>query len=184
MQDTYLFTSPRLGFRNWEASDIHAFTRLNADPEVMRYFPAPLTLGESEAFLERLREHFRTRGYTYFASDLLDTGELLGFIGLYHQEYEAPFTPATDIGWRLFPEHWGKGYATEGARRCLNHAFDTLGLDRVVSVCPRLNSPSEMVMRKIGMRRQGEFEHPALRDRPRLNPCLWYEIKKSNFPET
>jgi RimJ/RimL family protein N-acetyltransferase len=184
MQDTYLFTSSRLGFRNWEASDVHAFARLNADPEVMRYFPATLTREASKTFMKRLQGHFRETGYTYYATELLDSRELIGFIGLLQQDYVAPFTPATDIGWRLLREHWGQGYAAEGAKRCLHHAFDALGLNRVVSVCPKVNSPSELVMRKVGMQRQGEFEHPGLRDHPWLNPCIWYEIKKSNLPKT
>ena len=179
MPGNYLFTSTRLGFRNWVETDLETFARLNADPEVMRFFPAPLTREESKAFMKRLQDQFRTKGYTYFATELLNKGELIGFIGLLHQDYEAPFTPATDIGWRLRKEYWGKGYATEGAKRCLDHAFDELGLYRVVSVCTDLNVASEQVMRKIGMQRRGEFEHPALQDHPRLNPCIWYEVKKT-----
>lgn len=173
----YLFTSARLGFRNWVESDLEALARLNADPYVMRHFPAPLSREESRDLLWRLQAHFSSRGYTYYATELLSTGEVIGFIGLKHQEFEGPFTPATDIGWRLLKETWGKGYATEGARRCLEHAF-ALGLDRVVSYCPVQNVASERIMQKVGMEKTGQFEHPGLTDHPHLNPCVWYEMKK------
>jgi len=178
----YLFTSPRLGFRNWKETDLDAFAEMNADPEVMRYFPTPLTPEESRSLLRQLQDHFRVRGYTYYATELLATGEFIGFIGLKYQEFKAPHTPATDIGWRIRNEFWGQGYATEGAKRCLQYAFAVLGLNRVVSHCPVVNTASEHVMRKIGMQKQGEFEHAALREHPQLNPCLWYEIKKCNLP--
>ncbi|MDX1332539.1 MAG: GNAT family N-acetyltransferase [Robiginitalea sp.] len=182
MAGRFLFTSPRLGFRNWEEADLDVLARLNADPEVMRYFPAPLTREESRSMLVQLQEHFASRGYTYYATELLSTGEFVGLIGLKYQEYTATFTPATDIGWRLRKEFWGQGYASEGAKRCLDHAFEDLGLNRVVSVCPALNTASERVMRKIGMQRQGEFEHPGLQGSARLNPCVWYEVKNTYLP--
>ncbi|MEJ2584823.1 MAG: GNAT family N-acetyltransferase [Robiginitalea sp.] len=179
MEREYLFTSRRLGFRNWKEADLDAFALLNGDPEVMHYFPAPLTRPESSSLLQQLQEHFRARGYTYFATELLTTGEFIGFIGLKYQVFKAPHTPATDIGWRIRKEFWGQGYATEGAKTCLQYAFGALGLKRVVSHCPVVNTASEKVMRRIGMQKQGEFEHPALYDYPQLNPCLWYELKKA-----
>ena len=178
----YLFKSERLGFRNWDPTDLDDFTLLNRDPEVMRHFPSPLTREDTKTLMDRLQRQFAEKGYTYFATELLQTGEFMGFIGLVWQEYKAPFTPATDIGWRLRKQFWGKGYATEGAKRCLEFAFNTLGLQKVVSVCPVSNHRSETVMKKIGMRKEGEFEHPGLPGNSRLNPCVWYEVKKRNFP--
>ena len=177
--DEYLFMSQRLGFRNWMQKDLEAFAAMNANPEVMRHFPSTLSREESEKAMVRYQEHYRERGYTYFAADLWQTGEFIGFIGLKYQDFEAPYTPAVDIGWRLLREFWGQGYATEGARRCLHYAFDTLGLDRVVAHCPAVNKTSERVMQKIGMAKQGEFRHPILNDHPELNPCVWYEVKKA-----
>ncbi len=177
MTGHYLFTSARLGFRNWKGSDLGALIRLNADPVVMRHFPATLTPEESRSLLLGLQSHLSLRGYTYYATELLSTGEFIGFTGLKYQEFQGPFTPATDIGWRLRKEAWGQGYATEGARRCLEHAF-ALGLERVVSFCPVRNVASERVMQKAGMEKMGEFRHPGLKDHTHLNPCVWYEVKK------
>jgi RimJ/RimL family protein N-acetyltransferase len=177
--DSYLFTSERLGFRNWNKADLDGFAAMNSDPGVMEYFPSTLPREESEKAMLRYQEHYREHGYTYFAIDVLQPRVFIGFIGLKYQKAGAPYCPAVDIGWRLKKESWGLGYATEGARRCMEYAFKTLGLDRVVSHCPKVNRPSERVMQKIGMERQGEFLHPLLADAPQLNPCVWYELKKT-----
>lgn len=101
MKEKYIFESNRLGFRNWKNDDIHEFALINADLEVMEHFPRPLTVEETIKFVKRLRNHYDRFGYNYFATEALDNGELLGFIGLAHLDYEAEFNPATDIGWRL-----------------------------------------------------------------------------------
>lgn len=101
LNQKYLFTSERLGFRDWKPKDLTEFARLNADTEVMEYLPKPLTFEETSDFLFRLKEHHSKFGFTYFATEVLETGEFIGFIGLYNQMYQSDFTPATDIGWRL-----------------------------------------------------------------------------------
>ena len=179
MNNNYLFTSERLGFRNWQDDDLEEFASMNADPEVMEHFPKELTKQESFDFIKRLQKHFEERGYNYFATEALETGEFIGFIGLAYQDYETAFTPAVDIGWRLKRSSWGKGYATEGAKRCLEFAFDDLKLDRVVSVCVLANENSENVMNKIGMVKKGTFNHPKLKEYPALEKCVWYEIQKN-----
>ena len=179
MSQPYLFTSARLGFRNWLESDLPAMAAMNEDKAVMTHFPQALQWQESEALLYRLQNQYHEKGFTYFATCLLETGDFLGFIGLSHQNYEAPFTPAIDIGWRLQQSAWGKGYATEGANACLDFAFQSLSVDRIVSVCPVSNIASEKVMQKIGMSRQGVFSHPALANYPTLQSCVWYEKKRS-----
>jgi RimJ/RimL family protein N-acetyltransferase len=174
----YIFTSKRLGFRNWRNEDLPEFAALNADEEVMEHFPKTLTKQETDDFIKRLQSHYNQHGYTYFATELLKTGELIGFIGLAYQEYEAAFTPATDIGWRLKKSAWGNGYATEGARRCLQYGFSDINLSRIFSICTWNNSKSENVMKKIGMVKKGEFTHPSLKDYPEYEKCLWYDIEK------
>lgn len=175
----HLFTSARLGFRTWSLDDVDHFAALNADPEVMKHFPAPLTREETIDFIHRLMAHQEKWGYCYFAVEVLESDEFIGFIGLARQEYESAFTPATDIGWRLKRAAWGKGYATEGAKRCLEWAFDELNEQQIISTCTLANTPSENVMRKIGMTKKGEFNHPKLVDYPEYERCLWYEIKKA-----
>jgi len=180
-EQEYIFTSKRLGFRNWKTSDLPMFTEMNAHTEVMRHFPKPLTREESLGFFSRLNSHFDDRGYTYFAVELLDSNEWIGFIGLAFQNYVTAFAPGVDIGWRLHPNFWGNGYATEGAKRCLKYAFDTLRLDKVFATCTMMNQQSENVMLKIGMSFKGEFHHPNLSEYPEIQCCKWYEILAADF---
>jgi RimJ/RimL family protein N-acetyltransferase len=176
MQKDYLFRSERLGFRNWEQSDLDDLARMNASQEVMEHFPSRLTKEQSALFLDRLQQHYDSYGYTYYAVDLLETGRFIGFIGLAYQDYETQFSPATDIGWRLLPEAWGKGYATEGAKRVLKHASEDLKLDYIFACCTLNNRASEKVMQKIGLQKQGVFKHPKLKAWPDLEDCLWYDL--------
>jgi len=177
LNDKYIFKSQRLGFRNWTKEDLSEFAKINSDSDVMEHFPKPLTKEETAEFIDRLQKHYEKNGYNYFAAEILDSGELIGFIGLAYQDYETDFTPATDVGWRLKKTAWGKGYATEGAKRCLEFAFEELGLEKVISTCTLRNTKSEHVMQKIGMSKKGEFKHPRLSNYPDFEDCVWYEIE-------
>lgn len=177
MQD-YLFTSKRLGFRNWEISDINYLFEINSNIEVMKYFPSTISKEDCEKFIHRMQQQFIKNKFCYFAVDILETKQFIGFIGISEQTYEASFTPSTDIGWRLSPNFWGKGYATEGAKKCIEYGFNILGLNEIVSVAPIVNTPSITVMKKIGMTKKEEFKHPLLKDYPALENCVLYT--KSN----
>lgn len=176
MKTNYLFESERLGFRAWTMEDLPDMAALNADPEVMRFFPATLTEQQTKDFILRMQTMLKENGYCYYAVDEKEEGNFIGFIGMFWQTYEAPFTPATDIGWRLAKNFWGKGYATEGAKRCLSHAFENLRLKQVVATAPRINQPSIHVMEKIGLQKLGEFIHPRLAGNSRLENCVYYGI--------
>ncbi len=131
-RDEYLFKSERLGFRNWRHKDLDEFTKLNSDKEVMEHFPKTLSRKEVKVLIEKLKNHFENNGFTYYATEVLETKEFIGMIGLAYQEYETEYTPAVDIGWRLKRNAWGKGYATEGAKRCLEYAFDEPNIDKII----------------------------------------------------
>ncbi len=181
MSNNYIFKSKRLGFRNWLTSDLTAFATINANAAVMEHFPKTLTEKETEQFIQRLQIHYDKHGYNYFATEMLETGELIGFIGLAFQTYQTAFTPATDIGWRLKKTAWGKGYATEGAQQCLHYAFHHLKLEKVISTCTINNTRSENVMKKIGMTKMGYFNHPNLKDYPAYEQCVWYKISAKAY---
>lgn len=178
MKKDYIFRSRRLGFRNWTKEDLTEFAKINADPEVMEHFPKPISKEETAEFIDRLKKHYQKNGFNYFAAEILDSGELIGFIGLAFQDYKSEFTPAVDIGWRLKKSAWGKGYATEGAKKCLEFAFQKLNLETVISTCIEKNSKSENVMKKVGMEKIGEFKHPKLKDYPDYEKCFCYGITK------
>lgn len=181
LKKDYLFKSERLGFRNWNDNDLTEFSKINADLEVMEYFPNPLTKTETLEFIVRLQKHYEKNGYNYFATEILETGELIGFIGLAFQEYKTEFTPATDIGWRLKRSAWGNGYATEGAKRCLEFAFKELNLEKIISVFTEKNIKSESIMKKIGMEKIGKFIHPKLKEYPEFETCICYGITKTTY---
>ena len=111
----YIFSSERLGFRNWQEEDITPMTEINNDPDVMAFFPGLLNEEQTTAFVQRMMAQYENKGFCYFAVDELATGNFIGFIGMSEQSFEAPFTPCVDIGWRLRPDAWNQGLASEGA---------------------------------------------------------------------
>jgi len=145
----------------------------------MEYFPKENTLEESQSFIIEMQNQFEERGYCYFAVDLIDTGEFIGFVGLSFQEYEAKFTPCVDIGWRLDKRFWNKSYATEAAKACLDYAFSYLKLESVYSIAPKYNTASIAVMKKLHMKFEYDFIHPSLTVESNLNPCSLYKIEKT-----
>lgn len=175
----YLFTSHRLGFRNWKESDLHPMAEINADQEVMEFFPGTQSEQETLNFIKRMQKQFSEKGFCYFAVDILDGGEFIGFIGLSEQVFEADFTPCIDIGWRLKKREWGKGYTGEGAKACLDFAFHQLKIDKVYAMAPAVNHRSEKVMKKIGMKKVKTFDHPKLLNDTRLRECILYQKLKS-----
>lgn len=184
MPAAYLFNSSRLGFRSWTSDDIESFHLINADPDVMRYFPNIPTLAETTKFIESMQAHYEDKKYCYYVVEMLETRKLIGAIGLADKTFEASFTPCTDIGWRIDKKFWGNGYATEGALACLKYGFSVLGLDKIVAMCPVVNIPSENVMKRIGMTKSIEFKHPALKNHPSLEPCVLYVANASQFVTT
>ncbi len=159
--DTAVIATERLILRNWRASDLQPFARLNADPAVMEFFPKALSEEESNAMAARIKDRIEREGWGLWAVERKDTGEFIGFTGLSVPVADLPFMPCVEIGWRLAKEHWGNGFATEAARAVLRFAFDELKLAEVVSFTAATNLRSQAVMRRIGMSNTGaDFEHP------------------------
>lgn len=170
-----MIVTPRLLLRDWKPEDREPFAALNADPEVMRYFASPLTREQSDAFADRIEAHRQEHGFTFWAAEHRETGEFAGMVGMVHLVFEAFFTPAVEIGWRLARKFWNQGLATEGASSALAHGFDTIGLDRVVAFTYEGNRASERVMEKLAMRRLGAFAHPRLSADHPLSRHVVYE---------
>lgn len=178
----YLFASERLGFRNWNLTDIDKMQEINSDEKVMEFFPGLPTREQTAEFVERMKKQFEEKGFCYFAVDKLDDNEFIGFIGLSEQTYKADFTPCVDIGWRIKSSEWNKGFATEGAKKCLDYALNTLKLETIFSVAPKANVRSEHIMKKIGLQKKYEFEHPALVNDERLKTCVLYQTEIEQYP--
>lgn len=167
----------RLLMRGWLPTDREPFAAMNADEQVMEQFPAPLTTQESNAFLDRIESHFAEHGYGLWALED-DTG-FVGFTGLLWATFEAPFTPALEVGWRLARRAWGKGYATEAARASLTRGFDEV--DSIVSFTAVTNARSWRVMERIGMRQESAFDHPKLAKGHRLERHLLYRADRQTW---
>lgn len=177
--DNYIFTSERLGFREWYPEDLPKMAEINSDPRVMEFFPSVQSAKETKEFINRMQDSLMDKGYCYYAVDRLDRQELIGFIGLMDKTFEAEFTPCVDIGWRLSANAWKQGFATEGARRCLKYAFNDLHIEKIYSMAPAVNTKSEHVMKKIGMKKLSNFIHPMVESNERLRDCVLYEISKN-----
>lgn len=181
MKRTYIFKSERLGFRYWLASDLEPMAKINTDEKVMKFFPDVNSKEQTLNFIDRMQLQFEAKGFCYFAVDKLENNEFIGFIGLSEQNYKAEFTPCIDIGWRLKSSEWNKGFATEGAKKCLEYAFTDLKLEKIYSIAPKANSKSEHIMTNIGMKKLYEFEHAFLTNNERLKICVLYEMKNNNY---
>ncbi len=179
----YLFTSERIGFRKWCLDDFDSLFKLCSSEKVMKYFPKTLDHEQTQKFLNRLIDVYDEQGFVFYAIELLETGEFLGFTGLVNIAVDAFFTPSVEIGWRLVDSQWNKGLATEAANRCLEFGFTNLGLNEIVAYTTHNNVPSERVMIKIGMKKIGTFDHPDIAVDTGLNPMLVYRIKRKDWAD-
>ncbi|MBN9034435.1 MAG: GNAT family N-acetyltransferase [Rhizobiales bacterium] len=178
-------TTPRLVIRNWQPRDAGLFHQINSDDRVMEFFPFRRDRAQADAFLDVLRARIDEKGFGFTALELRETGECIGFCGL-HADSVVPSLPAgtVEIGWRLAPQFWGKGYVTEAAERLLEHGFREMGLDEIVSFAVWNNRRSTAVMERLGMRRDpaGDFDHPKVPDtHPHLKRHVLYRLARADW---
>lgn len=140
----------------------------------MEFFLNPLTPEQSRELYDRIRAEFAECGFGLYAVQRKAEGDFIGGVGLHRVEFDVDFAPGIEIAWRLTPEVWGQGYAPEAAAACLEYAGNVLGLETVYSFTSLPNERSQRVMRKIGMERVGEFDHPLVPgDHPLLRHVLY-----------
>ena len=173
-----MIKTERLVLRQWRSEDIDPLAQMNADPKVLEYLPGPLTRDENLARLKIFSEHIRDFGWGLWAVSVPGVSDFIGWIGLWQVPFEAHFTPAVEVGWRLLPEFWGRGYATEGARASLKFGFEVLKLNEIVSFTVPENIRSRHVMEKLGMHYdpKDDFDHPKLPEGHRLKRHVLYRI--------
>ena len=167
----------RLLLREWKENDFEIFAALNADPEVMEFFPRTLTREESDSLGRKLCAEVKTHGWGPWAVELKSTGQFIGVVGLQKTESGLPFSPCVEVAWRLAKQYWGNGYASEAAIASLAYAAKVLKLAQVVSFTAVVNERSQAVMRKIGMYTDGyEFDHPKVPAGDQLCRHVLYKI--------
>lgn len=149
----------------------------------MEHFPAPLSRQQSDELVEGIEAGFEENGFGLWALELRDGGEFIGFAGLAVPAFEAHFTPAVEVGWRLVRSAWGNGYATEAGEAALGFGFGEAGLSEIVSFATVANDRSRAIMERLGMSRDPaeDFNHPGLPRGHRLSPHVLYRIMSSDF---
>lgn len=172
-----MIVTPRLLLRPWKPADRAPFARMNADPEVRRYFPDVLTVEESDASIDRFTAHYDRYGYTFFAAELRDDHTFVGFVGLINAHENIPLPDGyLEAGWRIDRAYWGKGLATEGALACVRYALEDLGAAGVGAITTVANAPSINVMRKTGMTLRQQFMHPDIDAGDPIAPHVLYAL--------
>ncbi len=150
----YILETERLRFREMFPEDAAAMFLLNSDPEVVQYTgDGPFESVEAaRIFLMEYRPIYSTNGYARWIMELKSTGEILGWCGLkLHSDKNY-----TDVGYRLYKNQWGNGYATEGAKACIEYGFSVLKLKSIIAHARKENSASVRVLEKCGMKIIGE----------------------------
>lgn len=175
----------RLYLRQWQASDFAPFAEMNANPEVMEYFPKLLTTSMSNTIAKKCQSLIDDNGWGFWAVSLKETDTFIGMVGLNNANADMPFSPAVEIAWRLDNDYWGLGYATEAARASLNFAFVELGIEEVVSFTAVINKRSQLVMERLGMTNtQENFYHPMINPNHRLAEHVLYKITRQQWQDT
>lgn len=172
----------RLLIRPWQDSDRTSFADMSADPEAMKYLGGIWDKATSDGFIDRCLAHLSSHGFGVCALQLKKQNTLIGFAGLKRVSFEAAFTPAIEIGWRLATPYWNKGYATEAATASLTHAFHQLQISEVISYATPQNTASIKVMKKIGMRSNADenFKHPNMNPDDPMSEMVLYRVKRSD----
>jgi RimJ/RimL family protein N-acetyltransferase len=179
MSDVPIIETPRLILRDWRDSDVEEWVRMNADPHVTEFFVKEYPREVSEASALAIREQLGRNGYGWWAVEVRGGASFAGVIALQEVPFQAPFTPANEIGWRFSSTHWGKGYATEGARAALRFAFDELGWPEVVAFTAASNIRSRCVMERLNMTHdpRDDFDHPKIEPGHRLRRHVLYRMR-------
>jgi RimJ/RimL family protein N-acetyltransferase len=178
------FTTSRLRLRQWRDEDREPLARLNADPRVMEFFPTLLDRATSDAMFARIQSKMLDNGWGWWAVEIEDTQEFIGFVGLNTPAPELPCFPCVEVGWRLAYDYWGRGYASEAARGALSVGFEQLDLDEIVSFTAVCNLRSRAVMERLNMKKDpATFLHPSIPPQhPLAEHCL-YRLSRETWAE-
>jgi RimJ/RimL family protein N-acetyltransferase len=168
----------RLRLRRFTDGDREPFAGINADPRVMEHFVAPLDRAASDAFVDRIEQRFERQGSSLWAVEVVGGPRFIGFVGLWDATFEAPFTPAVEVGWRLAADAWGHGYATEAAVAAVDDGYVRCGLEEVLSFTATVNHRSRAVMERLGLVRdlEGDFDHPNVPEGHPVRPHVLYRF--------
>lgn len=179
---SFALATPRLQLRRWRAEDAAPFAAINADTQVMQYLVGPLDRALSDTLMARIEAHFDAHGFGLWAVERRVEGDLVGFVGAQQVPFEADFTPAVEIGWRLAARVWGQGYAREAAEATLCDLCLRCGHQHIVAFTVPANRTSWGLMQRLGLRRDaaGDFAHPRL---PADHPLSLHWLYRARLDE-
>jgi RimJ/RimL family protein N-acetyltransferase len=174
-----LLRTSRLLLRPWRDADVAAYAELSTDSAVMEFLRPVAEPGAAEAWAARVRAHWQQHGFGQWVVEISGQVSLIGVVGLSSVSYEAHFTPAVEVAWRLGRAQWGRGYATEASRAALDYGFGALGLTEIVATTVPANRRSRRVMERLGMKRtpDDDFDHPDVPEGP-LKRCVLYRLRR------
>jgi RimJ/RimL family protein N-acetyltransferase len=173
----------RLVLRGWQPDDRAPFAALNADPTVVEYLIGALDRRASDELAARIEADWAEHGYGLWAVEVPGEAPFVGYVGLNRADFDAPFTPAVEVGWRLAAAAWGHGYATEGGEAALAFGFDQLAMSEIVSFTARGNRRSRRVMERLGLRHDpgDDFEHPRVAEGSPLRAHVLYRLDRAGW---
>ena len=180
-QGAAVLTTPRLVLRPFEDADRQPFFDLNTHPLVVESLGSAPSRAESDAFVDRIGEEHAREGWGLWAVEVAGGAPFVGMVGLHRMRADLPCAPAVEVGWRLRPDTWGRGYATEAASASVRFGFEQVGLDEILAITTTPNARSQAVMERIGMVRDptGDFDHPSLPEGSQLRRHVLYRIRAS-----
>jgi RimJ/RimL family protein N-acetyltransferase len=173
-------TTTRLVLRQWQDNDVDALGAINADPDVMRHFVAPLTMEQTARTIADYQASFAARGFGPWAVEDARTGELLGLAGLLPVRFDAHFTPAVHLIAKFAAHTWRRHIGTEAAREAIRDGFERVLLEEIVAFTPQRNEPSWRGMASLGMTHDesDDFTHPGLPDGDPLRDHVLYRLRR------
>ena len=170
----------RLILRELRQADLEGMFELDSNPEVHKYLGnKPVkTIEESQTIIDSVITQYKERGIGRFAAIEKASGNFIGWSGIrLNTEYNMNgFTKYYDVGYRLIPKYWGKGYATESGKASVDFAFNVLKLPELYATTEIGNQASHHALLKIGLHYVEDFYF----EQEQLN-LRWYELKNENY---
>lgn len=174
----------RLLLRELRDSDLEQMFLLDSNPLVHKYLGnTPYTdKSQSQKYIDDVKEDYERYGISRLAVEEKETGQFIGWSGLRfypkEHEYNGNYN-FFDVGYRLLPQFWGKGYATESGLASLEYGFTKLKLDTIYGITEKDNEASHKVLLKIGLTYAEDFYDKKLNKQLR-----WYHINKHDYEKT
>ena len=170
----YELCTDRLLLRQWKDSDFEAFAAITSNLEVMQYFPKLLNRDETYAWIDQVKYLLDVKGWGLWAIELVETQEFIGCVGLHSQVDKFEFSPCVEMGWRLDPKFWGKGYATEATNAWIEYAKNQLNVHTLYASAHTENIASQNVLKKCGFIQKSEYQFEMYGENL---ACYWLELE-------